>query len=106
MGRDVPAVGDPCSWRSAVSDNKMCSLRLVPVTDLRSRLLSAGGLMTTGFGVQPVETGFLLLLVFVAVFVGLALSLKVPLSLSFRQLRLRGTKRTQHVAEREQDCSQ
>jgi hypothetical protein len=35
--------------------------------------------MTTGFRVQPVETAFLLP-VFVAVFVGLALPLKVPLS--------------------------
>lgn len=35
--------------------------------------------MTTGFRVQPVEAVFLLLLVFVTVFGGLALPLKVPL---------------------------
>lgn len=38
----------------------------------------AGGLMLTGSGVQPVQAIFLLLLVFVAVFAGLARRLKVP----------------------------
>jgi monovalent cation/hydrogen antiporter len=38
----------------------------------------AGRLMLTGSGVQPVQAVFLLLLVFVAVFAGLARRLKVP----------------------------
>jgi hypothetical protein len=49
-----------------------------PRADIRGDV-SGGGLMVSGSGIQAVQAVFLLLLVFVAMFAGLARRLKVPI---------------------------